>query len=451
MQTAEDSVAGGGQTPHKARAGLRHLLTNPGFFRLLGVKITAQWGDGVFQAGLGSAVLFNPERAADPLAAAAGFAVIFLPYSVVGPFAGALLDRWDRRQVLLLSNVIRGVLVLVTAVAVLSGLTGPALYVAALLTLGVSRFMLAGLSASLPHLVPKEDLVEANAVAATLGAGMAVVGAGSAIGLRALLGAGDAGSGTVTAIAVLGSIGAALIMLGFRRGQLGPDEVNEPSRALVAIAHGLIDGARAAARTTSVAAGFVALVAHRLAYGALVLLGVLLLRNSFHDVGWLPSGMGGVGVIALAGGASILAAAFVTPPLVAKVGRRATITGSLVLAALTQLVLTLTLSLPALLLSSFLIIGAGQVVKLCVDAAAQRDIGDETRGRVFALYDTLFNVSMVVSAGTVALLVPADGHSTGVMLGVVVVYLIGTVCYLLVERRGQAQASRTGATGRESG
>lgn len=60
VQTAEDSVAGRGQSPHKARAGLRHLLTNPGFFRLLGVKVTAQWGDGVFQAGLGSAVLFNP-------------------------------------------------------------------------------------------------------------------------------------------------------------------------------------------------------------------------------------------------------------------------------------------------------------------------------------------------------------------------------------------------------
>ncbi|MBP2475548.1 MFS family permease [Crossiella equi] len=421
-------------------------MTNPAFFRLIAVKFTAQWGDGVFQAGLGSAVLFNPERAADPLAAAAGFAVVFLPYSIVGPFAGALLDRWDRRQVLLLSNVVRGVLVLLTALAVLGGLTGVPLYVAALLTLGVSRFALAGLSASLPHLVTKDDLVEANAVASTLGAGSAVFGAGCAIGLRALLGAGDSGSGTVTAIAVLGSIVSGLLVLGFRRGQLGPHEVNEPSRALVAIAHGLVDGARAAARTASVAGGFVALVAHRLAYGALVLLGVLLLRNSFHDLGWLPAGMGGVGVVAGAGGTAILAAAFITPPMVARFGRRAVVTTSLVLAALTQLGLTLTLSLPSLLVASFLIIGSGQVVKLCLDSATQRDIADEARGRVFALSDTLFNAGMVVSAGTVALLVPADGHSTGVMLGVVVVYLLGTVCYRLVDRP-QAQASRTDGSG----
>jgi len=50
--------------------------------------------DGLFQAGLAGAVLFNPERGADPLTIASGFTAILLPYSVVGPFAGALLDRW---------------------------------------------------------------------------------------------------------------------------------------------------------------------------------------------------------------------------------------------------------------------------------------------------------------------------------------------------------------------
>ena len=59
----------------------------------------------MFQAALGGAVLFNPEREADPLAVAAGLAVILLPYSLVGPFAGALLDRWDRRRVLLVANL----------------------------------------------------------------------------------------------------------------------------------------------------------------------------------------------------------------------------------------------------------------------------------------------------------------------------------------------------------
>ena len=39
----------------------------------------------MFQAALGGAVLFNPERQADPLAVAAGLAVLLLPYSLIGP------------------------------------------------------------------------------------------------------------------------------------------------------------------------------------------------------------------------------------------------------------------------------------------------------------------------------------------------------------------------------
>ena len=65
----------------------------------------------MFQAALGGAVLFNPERQADPLAVAAGLAVLLLPYSLIGPFAGALLDRWDRRRVLMFASLLRAVLV----------------------------------------------------------------------------------------------------------------------------------------------------------------------------------------------------------------------------------------------------------------------------------------------------------------------------------------------------
>ena len=106
------------------KLGWVRLLRTGGFRRLLAVRFAAQWGDGMFQAALGGAVLFNPEREADPLAVAAGLAVVLLPYSVVGPFAGALLDRWDRRRVLLVANLVRAVLTLVVAVLVATGAAG---------------------------------------------------------------------------------------------------------------------------------------------------------------------------------------------------------------------------------------------------------------------------------------------------------------------------------------
>ena len=84
---------------------------------------------------------------------AAGLAVLLLPYSLIGPFAGALLDRWDRRRVLLFASLLRAVLVGGRGRRVAAGLAGPPLYVAALAVAGVSRFMLAGLSVALPHVV----------------------------------------------------------------------------------------------------------------------------------------------------------------------------------------------------------------------------------------------------------------------------------------------------------
>ena len=82
----------------------RSVRALPDFWRLLEVRAVSQFGDGLFQAGLAGAILFNPERAATPWAVAGAFAVLYLPYSLLGPFAGALLDRWDRRLVLVGAN-----------------------------------------------------------------------------------------------------------------------------------------------------------------------------------------------------------------------------------------------------------------------------------------------------------------------------------------------------------
>ena len=90
----------------------RSVRNLPEFCRLLELRLASQFGDGLFQAGLAGALLFNPDRAATPWAIAGSFAGLFLPYSLLGPFAGALLDRWDRRWVLVGANLGRLLLVL---------------------------------------------------------------------------------------------------------------------------------------------------------------------------------------------------------------------------------------------------------------------------------------------------------------------------------------------------
>ncbi|TWE13979.1 hypothetical protein FHX69_6113 [Prauserella muralis] len=245
----------------------RALLAIPAFRKLLYLRFSMHWGDGAFQAGLAGAVLFNPERAADALTIAGGFAALLLPYSVVGPFAGALLDRWDRRRVLLVANLARGLAIVAAASAVGAGVEGLPLFGLALLVMGISRFAGAGLSASLPHVVPAARIVTANALSATLGAVVAVLGGASAIGLRALFGAGDTGSAWTTSFAVLGSLLGAALAARFAGGSLGPDRVDEPANAVTAVASGLAAGVRATAHTPSVRAGLLALLAHRAAFG----------------------------------------------------------------------------------------------------------------------------------------------------------------------------------------
>ena len=152
---------------------LRIVWSERGFRRLFSTRLISQTGDGLFTAGLGGYVFFNSTNFPNPASGAAAFAVLYLPYSLIGPFAGVFIDRWSRRQILVRAALLRSVFVVGTASLVWTGKLGPPLYVAVLAVLGVNRFFLASLSAALPHVVPEDKLVMANSVSPTAGGIMA--------------------------------------------------------------------------------------------------------------------------------------------------------------------------------------------------------------------------------------------------------------------------------------
>jgi hypothetical protein len=294
----------------------------------------------------------------------------------------------------------------------------------------------------LPHVAPPQQLVQANALAATVGSAVTVAGGVSAIGLRAVIGSGNFGSAWVTASAVLGSIVAAVAALGFRRRQLGPDHTSVPVPAVVS--HGLRDGLVAAARVPSVAAGMTALLAHRLSFGVASLVALLLYRNSFASHGLLRAGLSGVCELLVAGAAGLLLAALLSPPLVARFGRQRTARGALVVAGLAVLVLGPPMRMSTILAAAFVLATAGQVVKLSLDATVQADVSDDARGRVFALYDTVFNVGYVLAVAVAATVVPADGRDAGLLLVPAAIYLIAAVLHALIAAPRHASAPRHG-------
>ena len=165
---------------------LRDLARGAGFRRLLAVRLAGQCGDGVFEVTLASLFFFDPEQAGTPARVAAAFAVLLLPFTVVGPWVGVLLDRWRRRQVLLVGYGLRALGAVGVAALAAGDADGWPIYVAVLACVGVDRFLLAGLSAGLPHVVAGEDLVTANSLTPTAGTAAYGVGAGITFLLRLL-------------------------------------------------------------------------------------------------------------------------------------------------------------------------------------------------------------------------------------------------------------------------
>jgi hypothetical protein len=419
----------------RAETTVRHLLLRRDFRRLLGTRLLAQFGDGVFQAALAGTVLFNPQRAADPVDIAAGFAILLLPYSVIGPFAGVWLDRWSRRQVLLRANVLRAGLVVVVAALVLEGVQGTAFYAAGLAVFSVNRFVLAALSAGLPHTTDEASLVSANALSTTSGAVSTVVGGGAAIALLQLTGSGDGGYAVLALSAAVPYLAAAAVVAGFDRRYLGPDHAARSARLSTrAVAQGLVAGARHVWALPPAAAALLAISLHRLCYGVLTLMTLLLYRNTFDADGFFAGGIVGLGEVVAAGAVGTLLAATVTPAVVRRIGKPRWITLLLAGGGVLQFGLGAPFVPPTIVLASLVLGFVAQGVKICVDTTLQEWIEDDFRGRVFSVYDTLFNVTFVAALLAGAFLLPSSGVSYPSLAAVGAGYLLAAVVYARISR-----------------
>ena len=407
------------------------LLRRLDFRRLLSVRLFGQFADGVFQASLAGSILFNPERQAHAGDIAAGFAVLLLPYSVLGPFAGVLLDRWWRQRVLRNANLIRSLLVCVVASEMAFGVHGQPFYLSALVVISVNRFVLSALSASQPHVVEPERLITANAVSTTAGAVVAAVGGGSAIALRTLLGSGNTAYAMVAVAAAIAYALAGWRASGFATAQLGPDEdTREHSDSVRNVLRGLADGARHVRSHPSVLRAFGVIAIHRFAYGVSAICTLLLFRNYFTDAGVFRAGLAGLGqvVAAVAIGGGL--AALLTPIAARRIGYTRWPASLLMGAGLVELTLGLPFKLQTFLPAAALLGLAAQGVKICVDTLIAQRVADDYRGRVFSLYDTLFNVIFVAAGVLTALALPENGKSTVAVASIGIAYLVIGALYL---------------------
>ena len=403
------------------------LLRHPRLSRLLAVRWTGQMTDGVFQSALASFVLFSPERQANALSAAIGFAVVLMPYSIVGPFVGTILDRVSRQRALFYANLARSLNLFLVAFLVFSGTTGIELTVVVLIAFGINRLILAALSAGLPLLVDTKSLITANAIAVTGGSVLVVVGGGIGVGVRALVdGAAlaDHADALLIVLAAAGYFTAALLTSRLQRYEIGPQQ---HEKAAASIAQGFTDmreGLAFLRRHVDAGRGIIATAVHRGGLTALTLTALLLERNSFNDPSRPEDGLKGFGIALSVAGIGVFLGAFLAPYGVARVGRHRWIKFAMFASAAAPLILAasqtkITLSITAFLASFF-----GQNIKVTNDALVQSKIDDYFRGRVFAVYDVVVNGAIVSGGLIAALLLPTSGITASVPLCVSGAYLL---------------------------
>jgi MFS family permease len=429
----------GGRSRPSFLSDLRAVLRERNFRWLFATRLISQFGDGVFTAGIGTYVFFDRASFPSPEAGAAAFAVLYLPYSLVGPFAGVFIDRWSRRQILVWAAVLRAAFVAVTAVVVLGGALGVPLYLSALAVLGINRFFLSSLSAALPHTVPEDKLVMANSVSPTIGGLLAAVGGIAGLGARLVVGSGHRGAAAILLAAGCCYLGAGLVASVLRRDLLGPkrDPDARQTRVLsefAAVAAGLADGARYVWRRRGPAAALGATGANRFMYGVVFLMSILLYRNYFYPENTNVS-LGHYSVLVTVTAVGYGCAAVVTPLVTRRLSKPAWIAVLLVGSAVVAAALGETF-----LQASWLAVGwclglAGQGVAICATTILQEEVDDHYRGRVFSFYDMMFNVTFVAGAAISAVFMPSTGKSAAIIGLVAVGFALASAGYWLLVRQ----------------
>jgi len=168
-----------------SHASFRALLgRNHNFRRLWLGQIVSQLGDW-FNAVAVYALLLDLTGSAT--AVAAMIVVQMLPNAIIGPLAGVVVDRRDRRRVMIAADLVRGVVILFLLLVRDAGSVWIA-YVVMGMAVVAQAFFEPARSAILPAIATHDDLVPANSLSAATWSAMLAIGAALGGAITAWLG-----------------------------------------------------------------------------------------------------------------------------------------------------------------------------------------------------------------------------------------------------------------------
>jgi MFS family permease len=192
-----------------------------------------------------------------------------------------------------------------------------------------------------------------------------------------------------------------------------------------------VGGARHICDRPAARSALALITAQRFCYGTGTIATLLLYRNYFHDPASNgDAAMAGLGAVFAAAGLGYFVAAMITPEVTPRIGKSGWIIISMLAASVFGFALAVPYEPPPLVLAAFLLGLSAQAVKICVDTIVQESIDDEFRGRVFSIYDMLFNVAFVSAAAVASLTMPESGKSYAILSAVSLGYAVAAMLYL---------------------
>jgi MFS family permease len=281
-------VAVPGEEEERPQSPYLALVRNRSFSLLWVGQLISFFGDRVHMVAL--AVLIT--QLGTPLDLGITLGATAVPNVLLGPLAGALVDRWDRRRTMLICDVVRAGLVLL--VPVLVNVSMWMVYVVAFLVATVGLLFRPAKTAVVPAIVPQEQLVTANSassmsetLADLLGYPLAAVIVAS---LASLIGAAfvlDAGTYLISAVLIWGMT-------------VPKQDLNVAEFAAGAIWREMVEGWNFLTRHAELLANTVVSTIAQLAFGAEIVCSILYARDvldqSFlpfpENYGWMASALG---------------------------------------------------------------------------------------------------------------------------------------------------------------
>lgn len=411
------------------KRSLRLLVAKRDYGFLMATQWLAQAADGLVQTSIATAIVFGGQKGFDPENARSPDEVLrivlytLIPYTVLSPFLGVVIDRWDRRRLLMLANGFRAVTVAGVGLWGVGAVGDIVLFATFLLTLMSTRVVLATKAAALPVTLSDTALVEGNALSQLGGAlfqlgGVAVALVGKeVVGPEPVLLAG-------AAVYALGALAPRFIEL-----PRASREKRSLGGELARTASNVADGVREVARHPRAGASITTYFWLRYLWSfTLVGIGLIaqgLLSND-RAIAVLTGGAGAVGA----------ALGFL---LAGVLSRRTRTTGKLVLTAGAVAGVAVTtlggIERVAVLPVLTFFLGLGFFVgKISLDTMVQQALGDDFRGRAFSLYDIAYNFAWLLAAALLKLTWGDEGNGL-VVAAMGVVFLTGLAAIGLWYRR----------------